>query len=79
MNSHNPWNRRQPVKLDMGTMILFLFIGLVVLKLAGVITWGWWIVTAPVWVTFLLFLFGACFGLLFALLPEIWAICRGKK
>jgi uncharacterized protein (DUF983 family) len=33
------------------TLLLVLFIGL---KLAGIITWSWWWVMAPMWVPFLL-------------------------
>ena len=36
------------------TLLLVLFIGL---KLAGIITWSWWWVMAPMWVPFLVAVF----------------------
>ena len=36
------------------TLLLVLFIGL---KLAGIITWSWWWVMAPMWVPFLVGVF----------------------
>lgn len=32
----------------------WIFIALVVLKLANIISWSWWVVTAPLWVPFIL-------------------------
>ena len=34
-------------------LLLILFIGL---KLAGVITWSWWLVFSPLWIGFMLML-----------------------
>lgn len=31
------------------TFLSFLFLIFLVLKLTGVITWSWWLVTAPLW------------------------------
>lgn len=33
-----------------------MFVVFLVLKLIGVITWSWWLVTAPIWGSFLLWL-----------------------
>lgn len=32
-----------------------LFIVFLILKLTGVITWSWWWVTAPLWISFVVF------------------------
>jgi hypothetical protein len=40
---------KKTVTIDLGGPVLLLGVVFVVLKLAGVIDWSWWIVTAPLW------------------------------
>ena len=46
---------KESIKIDIGGKVFgfptTLFIVFMVLKLCGVITWSWWWVTAPVWVS----------------------------
>lgn len=39
--------------MGFGTVLFLIFL---VLKLVGVITWSWWWVTSPLWISFLLFI-----------------------
>jgi len=40
------------VKLEVGSTIAYMFLVVfVVLKLAGTITWSWWWVLSPMWIT----------------------------
>lgn len=42
------------VRLVIGGFFETVFVVLLILKLTGVVTWSWWIVTASLWVPFLL-------------------------
>lgn len=47
-------------KIECGTMIVVLiFAVFTILRLARVITWSWWFVTAPLWVPVLTLLLAA--------------------
>lgn len=39
-----------------GGLMLPLFVVLAVLKMSGTVGWSWWIVTAPLWIPWLLFI-----------------------
>ena len=39
--------------MGLGTVLFLIFL---VLKLVGVISWSWWWVTSPLWISFLLFI-----------------------
>lgn len=39
------------MKIEIGSLPMVLFIIFLVLKLCNVITWSWWWVTAPLWIT----------------------------
>jgi len=39
------------MKIEIGSLPTVLFIVFLVLKLCNVITWSWWWVTAPLWIT----------------------------
>ena len=49
-----------------------LFIVFLVLKLVGVISWSWWWVTAPLWISI-------CFGLIVATILIIAKVIIRKK
>lgn len=74
---HVPWNRR--ANMNTSGIVFPLFLVLVMLKLAGVITWGWWIITLPIWGTFVLFMVALMILTVIAALPEIAEILRGKR
>lgn len=40
------------ITIDLGGLSFILFIVFLVLKLTDVITWSWWWVTAPLWISF---------------------------
>lgn len=40
------------ITIDLGGVSFILFIVFLVLKLTDVITWSWWWVTAPLWISF---------------------------
>lgn len=68
------WNRRieERPRLDIGPLMFYLFILLLILKLTGVITWGWWIITMPIWGLFMLFMTLILVATMLACIPEIW-------
>lgn len=39
------------MNVEIGSLPMILFIVFLVLKLCNVITWSWWWVTAPLWIT----------------------------
>lgn len=39
------------MKIEIGSLPVVLFLVFLVLKLCNVITWSWWWVTAPLWIT----------------------------
>jgi membrane protein YdbS with pleckstrin-like domain len=43
-------NQTISISLIRTSPIFFLFISLAVLKLAHVIAWPWWVITAPLWI-----------------------------
>ena len=51
---------------DQLSLLFALFIVLLVLKLAGYITWSWWLVTAPLWLVpalfFVIIVIALCLG-----------------
>lgn len=50
MNESNSSNS----SIGLGTVLFLVFL---VLKLVGVITWSWWWVTSPLWISFALVMF----------------------
>ena len=49
-----------------------LFVVFLVLKLTGVISWSWWRVTAPLWISI-------CFGLIVAIILTIAGVIIRKR
>ena len=55
-------------EINGGSGLLFvMFVLFLVLKLAGVITWSWWLVTAPLWLVpalfFVIIVIALCLGI----------------
>ena len=60
------------MKNEQGVGIGFiLFVVFLVLKLTKVVTWSWWIVTAPLWIPFFFFFFIMIIATVVALIREI--------
>lgn len=74
------WNRRieERPRLDIGVMALYLFVFMVVLKLAGVVSWGWWVIFAPIWGVFLIFMTFVLALTMLACIPEIWGYASSR-
>jgi len=56
-----------------------LFVAFLVLKLAGAVSWSWWLVTAPLWVPVVawgLFIAGVSFFCGFAMLVAFFSTRR---
>ena len=64
--------------MSVGTVIMMLFAGMLFMKIAGGIAISWFWVLSPIWITFLVVLF----GLLFAVAKfhiDSWLENRRKK
>lgn len=51
--------------IGLGGLLFAIFLTLKILAIEPVAGWSWWWVTAPLWISFLLFLFVVAIGFLF--------------
>lgn len=57
--------------IGLGTLLFLVFL---VLKLTNVITWSWWWITAPLWISWLLVLGVIIIAIIIAII-----VARGEK
>ena len=60
-----------------GGLMWTLFVIFVTLKLTGYVTWSWWLVTAPLWGSFVIFLIAL--SILMIVFGVIGVINKGTK
>lgn len=74
------WSRVSGVECRGGTGLpMVVFVVFATLRLAGVTTWSWWWVTAPLWGVVVLVLLLAALGALVALVQDRWARARRSR
>lgn len=63
--------------ISLSSLVFLVFL---VLKLCGVITWPWWIVTMPLWISFAVVLAAlAAAGAIAAIVGLIWGLVVGLR